>query len=222
MKAQVRYTSASAMPFEKSGHRKDTSKIEGYLFSTLSTLRSFCFSFFGSILSSILPHRCITALMVCYAVPLIGCSDALSAELIDRVIASVDDTAITLREFNEHYDKAVKSIPDISREEVLNTLINRILLLREARKLKIEAPTDDELLNEYIELKVKTLVRIREEEIKSFYDSHISEFKDVSYESARDRIEEYLFQLELNRLLKRHIDGLRASSYIKINQATLF
>lgn len=139
-----------------------------------------------------------------------------SAELIDRVIAYVDDRAITLREFNEYYDKTEKIKPGISREDVLNTFINRILLLREAKKLKIEARTEDELLNEYIELKVKAFIRIREEEIRAFYDSHTSEFKDLSYESVRDRIEDYLVQLELNRLLKRHINELRTNSYIKI------
>ncbi len=137
------------------------------------------------------------------------------AELIDRVIAFVDDTAITLREFNDYYEKMSRLKADISRDEAINTMINRVLLMREAKKLKIEAPTDDELLNEYIELKVRAFIRIKEDDIKDFYNLNPSRFKDSSYESVRDMIEDYLVQLELNRLLKRHIEELRAGSYIQ-------
>ncbi len=145
---------------------------------------------------------------------------ALSAELIDKVIAYVDDRAITLREFNEYYERLARirdtMRSDMDRTDALNTFINRILLLREARKLRLEAPTEDELLNEYIELKVKAFIRIREEDIKDFYNLNQSEFRNQDYDSVRDQIEEYLIQRELNRLLKRHIDELRANSYIKI------
>lgn len=144
----------------------------------------------------------------------LSCSTA-TAELIDRVIAYVDDRAITLREFDDLYNRTLKIKPDITREEVLNTLINRILLLREARRLKIEAPNDEELLKEYIELRVKTFIRIKEEDIRDFYNSN-PEFKGLSYDSVRDRIEDYLVQQELNRLLKRHIEELRSQSFIKV------
>lgn len=140
----------------------------------------------------------------------------LSAELVDRVIAYVDERAITLREFNDYYKRMSKIGTGIKKVDALNTFINRILLLREAKKMKIVASTEEELLNEYIELKVKAFIRIREEDIRDFYNSNISKFGNESYDSARDRIEEYLIQLELNRLLKRHIDELRTYSYIKV------
>lgn len=195
MKALVRSISVSAMPFNSLKRQNLVQQFARLLCPALTWVALF-----------ILPYSVLPA----------------SAELIDRVIAFVDDRAITLREFNEYYDNTVKIKPDITRGDLLNTYINRLLLLREAKKLKIEARTEDELLNEYIELKVKAFIRIREEEIRAFYDSNISEFKDLSYESVRDKIEDYLIQLELNRLLKRHINELRTNSYIKIlNQATL-
>ena len=138
------------------------------------------------------------------------------AELIDRVVAFVDDRAITLREFEELYEKNRKVKPDISRAEVLNTYINRIVLLKEARKLKVEAKTDDELINEYIELKVRSLIRIKEDAVKEFYNSHLSEFKGAVYEEVREKIEEYLTEQEINNQLKMHIEELRARAYIKI------
>src|SRR6266498_6116362 len=135
------------------------------------------------------------------------------AELIDRVVAFVDDRAITLTEFMGTYEKAKSGRPDISKGEVLNTYINRILLLREAKKLRLEAKTDDELINSYIELKVKAFIRLRDEDMKEFYNTHLSEFEGAEFDSVRARIEEYLTEKEVNNLLKRHIDELRSKAY---------
>jgi hypothetical protein len=139
-----------------------------------------------------------------------------NAELIDRVVASVNDRAITMSELRETYEKTKKVQPDISTEEVLNTMINRLLLLSDARKLKIEAKTDDEVLNEYVQLKVKALIRVREEAIEDFYKKNEQNFGGSPYESVRDKIEEYLLEKEANELLKKQIADLRSKSYVKI------
>ena len=139
-----------------------------------------------------------------------------SAELIDRVVAFVDDRAIILSELNENYKDTLKLKPDIKKEEVLNTMINRILLLREARKLRIEAPTKDEILREYIELKLKTFIKITEEDIREFYEKNRSEFGRAEFDDVRDKIEDYLVEKEVNERLKRHIEELRSKAYIKI------
>lgn len=138
------------------------------------------------------------------------------AELIDKVVAFVDNSAITLREFEETYEKSRAINPNIPRKEVLNTMINRMLLLTEAKKLKIEARSDEELLSEYIDLKVKAFIKISEEDLEVFYNKNISEFKGAGYDAVRDKIEEYLTEQEINRLLKRHIDELRSKAYIKV------
>ncbi len=127
----------------------------------------------------------------------------------------MDDRAITQRELEETYDKTRKIKPDISREEVLNTFINRVLLLKEAKRLRVEAKTDDELINDYIELKVRSLVRIKEEEVRAFYESHAPEFGGSHFEEVREKIEEYLVEKEINGRLKRHIEELRAKAYVK-------
>jgi hypothetical protein len=138
------------------------------------------------------------------------------AELIDRVVAFVDDKAITLSELNETHDKTKKVQPDISRREVLNTMINRVLLLNEAKRLRLEEKTDDQLINEYIEMKIKAFIRIKEEDLKEYYVNHISEFKEAGYEAVRDKIEEYLTEKEINELLRKHITELKSKAYIKI------
>ena len=139
-----------------------------------------------------------------------------SAELVDRVVAYVDDRAITLSELNGTLDKTRKVQPDITRQEVLDTIINRMLLLNEARRLRLEGRSDEELLNEYIELRVKAFIRVREEDIEDYYQKNIEEFKDVPYESVRDKIEQYFTEREINSLLKKQIAGLRAKAYVKI------
>jgi len=139
-----------------------------------------------------------------------------NAELIDRVVAFVDDRAITLSELEEDYKDAKKLKSDIKKEEVLNTTINRILLLREAKKLRIEATTKDEIIHEYIELKLKTAIKITEEDLREFYGKNKKEFGKAEFDDIRDRIENYLVEKEVNDRLKKHIENLRSKAYIKI------
>lgn len=138
------------------------------------------------------------------------------AELVERVVAFVDDRAITLSELRETFERTKKVQPDITMSEVLNTMINRLVLLNDARRLKIEAKTDDEVFNEYVDLKVKAFIRVREEDIEDYYRANEKEFKGAVYELVRDKIEEYLTEKEINRLLKKQIAELRGKAYIKV------
>ena len=134
----------------------------------------------------------------------------------DRVVAYVDTAAITLSELETRYIDTRKVTPDITREEVLNTMINRVLLLREATKLRLEAPSEDELLKEYIDLKVRTLIRVKEEDVQDFYDKHKDEFEGKDLEDVRDTIENYLVEHQLNEQLKEHISELRKKTCVKV------
>ncbi len=143
--------------------------------------------------------------------------DLLSAEVIkDRVVAFVDNTAITLSDLEKKYSDTVKLTPNITKDEVLNTMINRVLLLREAKKIRLEAPSEDEMLREYIDLKIRTFIRIKEEEVKDFYGKHIGDFEGKEFEEVREDIENYLTENELNQRLKSHINELRGNVCVKI------
>ncbi len=139
-----------------------------------------------------------------------------TAVIKDRVVAFVDNTAITLSELEEVYSKSLKVTPVITREEVLDTMVNRVLLVREAKKIRLEAPSEDELLKEYIDLKIRIFIKVREEEVLDFYQKHIEDFQGKEFETVREEIENYLSETELNRLLKIHIDELRKKAYVKI------
>jgi hypothetical protein len=145
-----------------------------------------------------------------------GCWSLDAAEIRDCVAAFVDNTAITMSELEEAYKKASELAPGITKEEVLNTMINKVLLLREAKKIGLEASSEDELLKEYADLKIRAFIRIREEEITAFYEKHVNDFQGKELESVRDEIEGYLTEKEVNERLKSRIKELREKAYIKI------
>lgn len=138
------------------------------------------------------------------------------AKLIDRVVAYVDDTAITYSEFQRRYLKVKETVPAVTEEEVINSMINGLLLLKEAKKMRLEAPSDDELLKSYIDIKIKSSIVIKEDKISAFYREHADEFRGKDYFSVRDDIERYLIELETNVQLKTHLEELRANTEIKI------
>jgi len=141
---------------------------------------------------------------------------SLSAQIKDRVVAYVDNDAITLSELKERYSGALRITPDITREEVLHTMINRLLLLREAKKIKLEAPSEDALLQEYIDLKIRAFIRINEAEIVVFYEEHIDDFQGKALENVWEEIESVLIEKELNERLKSHISELKENACVKI------
>jgi hypothetical protein len=144
------------------------------------------------------------------------CSFAF-AELIDRVVAFIDNEAITHTELEKELAKAREIKPTISRFEMLQSMINKRLLLREAKRLRIQAPDDAAVLEEYMELKVKAFIKVPEEDMLQFYRENRSEFGKLKFAEVKDRIETYLREKEVNRRLKNHIEQLKKASHININ-----
>lgn len=140
----------------------------------------------------------------------------LSAEIRDRVVAFVDTRAITLSDLKMKLSESRKVKADIRKEEVLNTMINRVLLLREAKKIRLEAPSEEELIKEYIDMKIKALIRVKEEEIHDFYGKHIEDFEGKELEDVRDEIENFLIEHDLNERLKSHINELKEKTCVRI------
>lgn len=136
--------------------------------------------------------------------------------IIDRLAAYVGDTAITLSEFEIEFQRMSKTTPDLSKNEVMDSMINRILLIKEARKIRLDAHSEDELVNLYLDIKIKSRLFIKEEEIVDFYKTYIGEFKGEDYLLIKDQIENYLLEKELNDILKKHIEELRQNAEIKV------
>jgi len=138
------------------------------------------------------------------------------AGIKDRVIASVDDQAITMSELDEQYRNTVKLSPDIAVGEVLDTMINRILILREARKYRIEASSPEQVMNEYIDLKIRAFIRVGENDIEQFFLENRDKFAGKEFEDVRDEIDAYLTEKELNARLKETLKELRRDAYIRV------
>lgn len=164
--------------------------------------------------------HCCTVSLICHLpvifLLLFALCPMLSAEIRDRVVAFVDNTAITLSELEMTYADTLRINPNVTRDEVLNTMVNRLLLSREAKKIRLEATSEDELIKEYIDLKVRTFIMIKEEELIDFYRKHLSDFQGREFETVREEIEGYLIEKELNQRLKSHINELREKACIKI------
>jgi hypothetical protein len=164
-----------------------------------------------------LDRKSLTALIVALALgSIIVMADESLCRVLDRVVAYVDDRAITLTEFQDSYAATREKSPDVSPEEVIESMINRLLLIKEARKIRLEAASDDDLLSELIEIKIRAPIVIREDGAKAFYESHRSEFGERDFLSVRDEIEQYLFELEATRKLKEYLEQLRGGSEIRI------
>lgn len=140
-----------------------------------------------------------------------------TAELIDRVVAFIDDEAITLTDFMQYIEKAKKLAPGLSEEEAINALINRRLLLREAKRIRLRGKSDDELIKEYVDIKVRVFIKIPPEEIERFYNENRERFGKTLIDDVWDDIERLLREREVNKRLRKHIEKLREKSYIKIN-----
>ena len=154
---------------------------------------------------------CLLFFVLCSAL-----GGSIFAEIRDRGVAFVDNNAITLSELEAKYEETLKITPTITKEEVLTTMVNRLLLLSEARKMRLEAPTEDALLSEYIDLKIRAFIRIKEEEVTDFYKKHINEFQGKELDDVRNDIEKYLTEKEVNERLKSHINELREKSCVQI------
>ncbi len=152
---------------------------------------------------------------------------AHSSELLEATVATVEDDVITLSEFNERYEVMKRSFPDISKKEVLEMIINRLLLLREARLSRIAESRglshaeEDRIIEEYIDIKIRSSIRISEEEIHKYYETHKVEFRDIPFQDVAEKIEVLLIEKRTNELLKEHIEELKKKAYIVINNALL-
>ncbi len=138
------------------------------------------------------------------------------ADILERVVAYVDDRAITLSEFNENAERTRKTLSNVSDVDIINSMINRLLLVQAAKKMRLEAPNEDELVREYTDIKIKASIIIEEEEIERFYSDNKDKFKGLDYFAVRDEIEKYLTEIETNKQLKKDIDELRAQADIRI------
>ncbi len=159
-----------------------------------------------------LKNICATLLLAL----LVALPSVSPAGVIDRVVAYVDDRAITERELDTVHQRAISSGLRPTRAETLEKLINRILLVGEALKLRIEGANEDELVHEYIDLKVRAFITLRDSDVRQHYLENSWKYKGASYESIKDNIRQLLEEKEVNASLRRHLEKIREKADIRI------
>jgi len=142
-----------------------------------------------------------------FSLLIILCSLALgaaadSAELVDRIVAIVNDDVITLSELNEAYRPLAQQIreanypPEVEREmifklrqEILNKLIDQKLTDQETERLQVSV--DDKEVDQRIE-RIKGEHFLTEEDIKRTLAT-----QGYTLEEYRERIKEQLLRVKL-------------------------
>ncbi|MDA8085385.1 MAG: hypothetical protein M0Z75_01675 [Nitrospiraceae bacterium] len=137
-------------------------------------------------------------------------------KILDRTVAFVNDDAILLSELDARYIQAKRLTPDITLGQVLQTMINRQLLLVQARKIFPEPVSEDKALQEFTDLKIRAFVRIPEQAARNFYDQNKKQLGGVPFDSVKDQIERLLKEKEINRRLQAYLETLRGNADIKI------
>lgn len=124
-------------------------------------------------------------------------SNCVESGVINKIIAWVNNDIITLKELNTIANMS----PEVSKEEILNDLINQKLIIQEAERQGIEIP--DEQIDRMIET------------VKAQFPSDEA-FKQVLYAEGTS-IEE-LRQKYKMELLKQQIIAVQVAKNIKISQ----
>jgi len=138
------------------------------------------------------------------------------SEVLERVVAYVNNSAITLSAFQKSAQRTREKLDNVSDLDIINSMINNLLLVEAAKNMRLEAPDDDKLVQEYIDIKIKPAIIIRKEDMERFYNENKSQFKGQDYLAVKDEIEKYLVEIETNKQLKTLIGELRSKSDIKI------
>lgn len=152
------------------------------------------------------------------------CVNASYSEVIERIVAIVNNDIILLSEFQSLLQSAKESDSSVSRDNVLNTMIDNMLLLNEAKKFKIgvsgktkKADTDNSVVvGEYIDRRIKALIHVPYEDIEHYYQMNRDLYRDKDIYDVRDAIEEQLVEAELGSKLREYIEELRKKSYVRI------
>jgi hypothetical protein len=121
------------------------------------------------------------------------------------------------------YEKARKNDPKITREKVLSDMVDRLLLIHQAKKFRlggikrVQGVSDEtELVNNYIERRIKSLIHIPFEDIEDYYNKNIDEFAGAELLQVKDDIEERLVARALQLRILRHLKELRDNAFIRL------
>ncbi|MEW6601853.1 MAG: hypothetical protein AB1499_12850 [Nitrospirota bacterium] len=146
------------------------------------------------------------------------------AEVIERIVAIVNDEIILLSEFRSALENARESDSTLPGEVVLGRMVDNMLLLNEAKRYRISAidkgkKGDDgnrALIQDFIDRRIKALIHIPYEELERYYQLNRDHYGGRELIDVRDEIESVLVEEEMQTRIKEFIEELRKKAYIRI------
>lgn len=171
--------------------------------------------------------RFLVSYVLCSVFFVLGAASC-HAEVLERIVAIVNDDVILLSQFEEAFKSAEESGEKKSEGVFLDEMINELLLLKEAKKLSYYISNDGnkammnekDIIHEHINRRIKAFIRIPYDEIESYYEGHKTLFKGKEFYDAKAEIEDYLVRRELDIRLNEYIRDLRKNYYIRVQLKT--
>jgi hypothetical protein len=150
--------------------------------------------------------------------------DSSYAEVLERIVAIVNDDVILYSDLKEARSSAEESGRDLSDKILIEEMIERMLLLNEAENFWIEASRgthkskeeEDAIIKEYIDRRVKAFIYIPHNNIEDYFTDNAELFPGKDVYDVRDEIESRMISEELSIQLREHIEELRKNAYVRI------
>ncbi len=150
------------------------------------------------------------------------------AELLERVVAIVNDDVILHSEFSKAFGTAMEFDPDVIEADVLDEMVDRLLLLKEAKKFRFTSSDNEEgkakddkiIIKEYIDVRLRGFIHVPYEDVEYYYYQNRDSYSGKDFFDVRNEIEEYLVEQELNIKLLEYIEDLKRNAYIRIQLGT--
>ncbi len=142
---------------------------------------------------------------------------------LDRIVAIIDDDVILSSELEDVFRIAAIAGKGITRDEVLEDMIDRFLLLKQAKRFRISSREngggiykDDRIVHEYIQKRIRAVIYIPFEKMESYYMDNIESYGKEKFHKVKDEVEAQLIKEELKTRLKKHVKELRGRVYIRV------
>ncbi len=153
----------------------------------------------------------------------------IEEKIDENIIAIVNHTAVTKEYFEKKYQSLppqFKNVYKNDKEGFLDQIINKELIYQETEKMgfgkDINNVTDLEmrknLAMKQLLRDVTERVKISEAEMLSFYNEHMTDKENVSFEQAKPRIESYLTQRKQAEAVNQYFRDLRKKAHIVVNE----
>ena len=145
------------------------------------------------------------------------------AELVERIVAVVNDEVILMSEFKAAMRQAEESGKEVKAKEVIEEMIHNHLLLEQAKKFSFGRDagdamhyTPDKVIKYYIDKRIKALIHIPFRDIEAYYFNNPDKYGEKAFYDVKSEIEEYLHNRMLEIKIREHIVELRENARIRI------